>query len=209
MRKVLFSALASFVAFATVSPAMAVPVLFCKDGPGINLVTTGCISGTGNGYTGGGDGIYSNSGGGDPEARVEQAIFGATGAVVNLTLYGKSDSNPALFAFDGDNNPANDQTGTFDLLDNSILIKYITIKAANSFALYEFAGAGVNSGSFTTAGILNNGRQQPQVSHISFWTTGSIPAVPESGTWAMLVAGFGVVGGASRLRRTRRSVGTA
>lgn len=47
----------------------AAPVLYCKSGPGIDLTTAGCISGTAKGYPHGGDGIYSNAGGGDDETR--------------------------------------------------------------------------------------------------------------------------------------------
>lgn len=151
------------------SAVQAAPVLFCKDGPGIDLVNDGCISGSANGYPGGGDGIYSNAGGGDPEADVEAAILGATGSAVDIALYGKSDDNPGLFINTGVGAGAS-QSGTWDVLDDLIGIAYITIKAANSFALYDVQGA--NSGTWSTLGILNNGGNQPVVSHISFWTAG-------------------------------------
>lgn len=182
---------------ALCAPAQAVPVIFCKDGPGINLVTQGCISGEARGYPGGGDGIYSNAGGGDPESAVETAILAATGSAVDISLYGKSDSNASLFTFSGSLNSL--QSGTWDVVNNSVLIKYITIKAANSFSVYELAGGGANNGPFTTLAMLNNGGQQPTVSHISFWTV-SAQAVPEPASWAMLIAGFAAVGGMLRRR---------
>jgi len=194
---------AALAVWAVAAPANAVPVLYCKDGPAIDLVTTGCISGTARGYPGGGDGIYSNAGGGDPVAAVQTAIFGATGANVALTLYGKSDSNPSLFTFTP-TDPATANAGTWDVVNNSIFIKYITVKAANSYALYELPGAGANSGNFSTLGILNNGGQRPDVSHISFWTAasgGPKGGVPEPGEWAMMLAGFGMIGAVFRQRR--------
>ena len=197
----------ALAAFA-VSNAQAAPVLFCKDGPGIDLVANGCISGTSRHYSPDTtDGLYRNAGGGDPEEKVEQAILGATGSAVNIFLYGKSDDNPSLFSLTGVS-PAG-QSGTWAVVDNTVDIAYITVMAANSFALYEVSG---NTGSWSTVGILNNGNQQPTVSHISFWTTQDYnppdPPVPPSqvpapGTLLLLalpLLGFG-------LRGTRRKRG--
>ena len=159
--------------------ANAAPVLYCKDGPGIDLVADGCISGTSKFYPSGGDGVYSNTGGGDPEAAVEAAILGATGVAVDIMLYGEAPN--ALFNTTG----FFGNSGTWDVVDNSIAIAYITIKAANSFALFDVQGA--NSGTWSTAGMLTNGGAQPGVSHIRAWKA----SVPEPGTFGLL--GLGVV----------------
>lgn len=176
------------------SSAVASPVVFCKDGPGIDLVGDGCISGEGNAYPNDGDGIYSNAGGGDPEAKVEEAIFQATGVAVDIALYGKSDDNASLFVFNPVD-PATVQSGTWSVIDGT-LIAYITVKGANSFALYELATP-TASGTYTTLGILNNGGQQPDTSHISFWTVRST-AVPEP-----LTGGLVLLGTALAVRRRR------
>lgn len=182
--------------------ASAAVVLYCSSGPGIDLVANGCLSGEASGYPGGGDGIYSDAGGGDSLAAVQAAIFSATGvAPANLSLYGKSDDNPALFALTGVT--SGDLSGTWDVLNNAINIKYVTVKAANSFTLYELAGAGANSGVFSTLGMLNKGGQQPGVSHLSFWQS-DVAAVPEPSTWAMMLLGFGLIGGVMRARPKTR-----
>lgn len=181
------------VASFAVTNAHAAPVLFCKDGPGIDLVNDGCISGTSNHYSPQTDGLYSNAGGGDPEAKVEEAILGATGSAVDITLYGKSDDNPSLFNLTGVSPAA--QSGTWDIVDDLVNIAYVTVKAANSFALYSVSG---NSGTWSTAGILNNGNNQPVVSHISFWLAGNVEppkpptATPTPGT--LLLVGASLLG---------------
>lgn len=204
IRKLLTIGLTSAL-FAAAAPASGAVVLYCSSGPGIDLVKNGCVSGKSDAYQGGGDNIYKNAGGGDPLAAVQAAITSATGvAPVGLSLYGKSDDNAALFALTG----MSGKSGTWNVLDDSILIKYITVKAANSFALYELSGQGANSGVFTTLGILNNGGKRPNVSHISFWQAGATSAVPEPATWALMMIGFAGIGFGMRRRNrdTRLSV---
>ena len=156
------------------SSAFTDPVLFCKDGPGINLISDGCISGASSHYPGGGDGFYSNTDGGDPESAVEAAILGATGVAVDISLLGEIDF--------GDGGAL---SGSWDF---GSAVAYITVKAANSFALYDVEGA--TSGSWTTAGILTNGGQQPGVSHIRLW--GTPASVPEPATLGLF--GFTLLG---------------
>lgn len=197
MKITAYSVLAAGIALCTLAaPASAAPVVFCSNG-GINLVTQGCISGSSTGYDPDSDGYFSQPG--DTEAKVEQSILLATGAVVDLQLYGKSDSNGGLFSFSP--NIHDSLSGTWDVLDNSVLIKYITVKGASSYALYELAGAGANSGSISTLGLMTpNNTNQPDISHISFWLAPAT-AVPEPASWAMLIAGLGVVGFAMRRRK--------
>ncbi|MGR3661145.1 MAG: VPLPA-CTERM sorting domain-containing protein [Paracoccaceae bacterium] len=153
----------------TVGAATAAPVYFCKDGGGIDLVNDGCISGKSDGYTPNWDGIYTNAGGGDSKSAVETAIHGATGVTTFLSRYGKSDKNPGLFTLTG----VPGTSGTWSVV-SGMLIDFITVKAANSYVLFDVGG--VSSGNWSTFGLLTkNGKNQPDVSHISFWTGSSTP----------------------------------
>lgn len=133
--------------------------------------------------------------GNDKVAEVEDALFDATGSPVDLTLYGKSDDDASLFTITaaGDN-----KSGTW-LVNDGSLIDYLTVKASNRFAVYHIGGA--DSGSWTTDGIVNNGGQQPGMSHLSFWI-GPSTVVPEPP--ALLMLGVGLIGMAFFARKKSR-----
>lgn len=193
------------IGFGAVQAVSASPFYYCKDGP-IDLVNDGCVSGEASGYPGGGDGIYSNTGGGDSKSAVEAAILGATGSAVDIMLYGKSDdSSSVLFDITGSlgGSIEDNVDGTWDVLDDLISIAYITVKAANSFALYDVQGA--NDGTWTTAGLLTPGQNgnQPDLSHLSFWTANETVQVPEPGTLGLL--GLGMLGLMTVRRKTQKS----
>lgn len=87
-------------------------------------------------------------------------------------------------------------------------IDYLAVKAGNQFMLYSVGGS--SSGSWSTAGLFNpEGRTHPQLglSHLAFYSglggggSGQDLPVPEIGSWAMMVGGFGIMGIAMRTRR--------
>jgi len=124
---------------------------------------------------------------------VKAAILSSIGVNADIQLYDKSDGAPVLTVFTP-NDPSTAKSGTFDVIDNSVLISFITVKAANQFKLYQFTPA-VNSGDWDTVGLKNSGGQQPNLSHMSLWTVpGQHDEVPEPSTMVFLGAGLAGLG---------------
>jgi hypothetical protein len=87
-------------------------------------------------------------------------------------------------------------SGTWTLPEN-YLVNFFAVKASNAFVLYQIDSAFTHS--WDTFDIPFN--QNPhELSHLVFF--GSVSAVPEPSTWAMMILGFGAVGWS--LRRQRR-----
>jgi hypothetical protein len=174
---------AALGAAVVLSTSANAAVVLCSSGPGIDLTVDQCTAS-----------------GNDDLASVEAAISAATGvntSLLELSLYGKSDDNPSLFFFSPSADPTASNIINWTVLDGT-LIKYVTVTAANAFKVYELPGAGSSTGvDFSTLGILNGGNNQPDISHLSFW---SVPAssVPEPATWGLMLMGLGLVGAAMR-----------
>jgi hypothetical protein len=92
------------------------------------------------------------------------------------------------------------QTGTFTA-DPGVSVDYIAIKASDMFIIYDLYGA--SSGNWTTADLVNNGGQQPDLSHLLFF--GTIGGVPEPATWAMMLVGVGMIGSSMRRRNRKQA----
>ena len=91
-------------------------------------------------------------------------------------------------------------SGTWSLA--GYIVDYIAVKSGPAFMLYSVT-PGASAGSYTTAGLQNgNNTDLPGLSHLAFF--GRVAsAVPEPATWAMMLVGFGMVGGATRRRKDR------
>jgi hypothetical protein len=171
MYKAFLTAGLAAMAVAAASPASAAMTLADTS---CNIDTTGCWF------------VNDGPGGANDTNPAEiEAVYNAAfpGAPIDLVFIKKVE-------FDGEG----PKTGGWTSLTP---VSFITVKASNSFMLYSVDE--LLSGSWTTAGILNNGGKQPGISHYTLWGTPSAP-VPEPATWAMMIAGFGLVGGAMRYR---------
>ncbi len=193
----------------------ALPTGYCRSpvdsaGPyqSIDLESVGCYSGSGpasygdvNGLYSNTDGLYGSSGGGDSEERVEQAVMMATGELVDLLLYRESGSGSSsgngirVWIEDGGKQFtwAFDQSLIAQIEAGSVDIAYLTIKASNSYSLYEIP-TGVYAGRYSTEGLLTSGNKQPSVSHIRFWTAVDYNSVPEPALFALFGLGVLAVG---------------
>ena len=83
-------------------------------------------------------------------------------------------------------------SGTWSLAGYTV--NYLAVKAGNNFVIYKLAAPG-SSGTWSTVDLGNK-----DISHLEFF--GSVAAVPEPASWAMLIAGLGIVGAAMRRRKT-------
>lgn len=76
-------------------------------------------------------------------------------------------------------------------LDDSIMLDFFAVKGGNSFTLFEYLGGLDNTYNFTSDNL----------SHVTFFGTQGVGAVPEPATWAMMLIGFGVIGSSMRRRK--------
>jgi hypothetical protein len=183
--RILLYGVISVLLLAGLAAANPVPFDYCAsgfNGPGVGSLPSqtltaflddGCISGEHqHGVTPDSDGFYNEAGGGDTASAVEQSILFAQGLTVTL------DPLSASIIGTGD-------SGTWSTTQDA---EYITIKAANGYALYYLGASGETSGSWTTDGLLNNGGQQPTVSHVDLWSVAPSSAVPEPKMTLLLAA---------------------
>lgn len=122
---------------------------------------------------------------------------------ITLNLITKSDDGDfgSLFGgslvFTDTNDEGEGLAGTWSLPGWDV--SYIAVKAGTQFVLYD-----VEDNQWSTSGLLVGRGNQAGLSHIAFFGTESV--VPEPGTWALLIAGFGMIGAAVRRRNGKLAV---
>jgi hypothetical protein len=116
---------------------------------------------------------------------------------ITLNLLGGTDTG-----FPGSWTGAGTSSGTWNLA--GYLVDFIAVKASNQFVLYQITPA--SSGTWDTLDIPYR-RNPAAVSHIMFF--GTKGGVPEPAAWAMMLAGFGLVGASMRRRGPAMAAVTA
>jgi hypothetical protein len=85
---------------------------------------------------------------------------------------------------------------TYDQGEGDPFLHYFTVKQGDEYALF-YDEIGITSGTVDLADLFPD---NVGFSHVTFFDTGGT-AVPEPGTWGMMLMGFGAAGFAMRRRR--------
>jgi hypothetical protein len=119
-----------------------------------------------------------------------------------FTFQGSSDTALTFGPFTSDEQGTTG-TLTFDFPMDSAFV--LSLKAGNQFSLFYFNGVGpaISSIDYSTLGVNVNKQGLPQgLSHASLYAVeGPVPGIPEPETYAMMLAGLGIVGFMARRRR--------
>ena len=197
MRRAIWTSLAAATAFtsmALATPASASTVVTSNCDPVTDGDTAGCLfSGNINENP---DPTNANGYKNAEAAYNAWAVANGKPTIVLNWITASDDvTPPSVFADFGTITGGGTSSGTFNLPGYDI--DYFAVKAGSEFVLYEFLGTG-GSGNWSVA----SGKG---LSHLAFF--GTKAAVPEPGTWAMMLLGFGAAGTALRRRkRTGRAL---
>ncbi len=187
-------------------------LVICLASPSLAATITYTLTGTGSATIGNAaqSGAFTATGVGDTAnvgfpfgANVPTVPLSSFTITFGSTVY--TATNPIRFFVNNNNGIAGfNDTTTQDVLNFSsgVFLIYNNISNAGPIA----ATGGFTSVLATNAGALN--WTAPPSGILAFRAVvGAAPAVPEPTTWGLMVAGFGIVGGA--LRRQRPRIGVA
>ena len=117
---------------------------------------------------------------------------------------------PVGYSTSSDNDGLSFAQGAGIPRNSSVFPTVIADETSDARDFLDFTGATVASGSpvFTVQyGLRDNGSNQPFLLSQRVNVRSVTPGVPEPATWAMMIVGFGMVGGAMRIRvRARRTM---
>lgn len=189
MKKYLaFGILAAAAAFA--APVSASTVI---DGSCVSVgASDGCLF----------DGNINSSGSGNNSYLVAQNAYNLynnthPSANPDIFLNVIASTNDANFASFGSFTGGVGTSGTWTL--SGYLVNFVAVKASNEFVLYELATPS-STGNWNTSDIPF-GNNPHGLSHLVFFGSRQVSAVPEPSTWGMMLLGFGAIGAAMRRRR--------
>ena len=206
--------------FSKFAITLAAGAFACSAASATNFVFTNNHFGAPNGYT-----LFDDFNGADGQALVSGNNFGfPTGDHPGESLSVPGNATPYLAVYG--NGTANiNFTGVDDV--RSFSFDYSTVDTYNTLTIHYTSGADtVYSGTqilnglptgVTSGSIIVNGDGR-MISGLSLGTTSNafevdnlatssgIAAVPEPASWALMLGGFGMVGGAMRSRRTKTAV---
>lgn len=183
-------AVVSSVVAAHTSPVFAATVV---DGACVSVGNiNGCLF----------DGNINSSGSGNNsyiEAQNAYNLYNNTHPSANpdITLNILASTDDINFSSFGSFSGLGSSSGTWNL--PGYTVDFVAVKASPRFVLYQL-NSPTSSGAWNTLNIpfANNPHD---VSHLVFFGSEAVAAVPEPATWAFLIFGFGIIGGAMRRQR--------
>jgi hypothetical protein len=138
---------------------------------------------------------------GDPAAGDANILTDPIVGLDNVTVIGEIDFTPET------KTTLKLRQGTWELDPGQPEVAFLAVDGGGYFDLYELTNPGT-SGTWDTFDLPGaTPGQNPQLYRLVLFA--DPPAVPEPATWAMLVLGFGMMGGAMRATRRRAVVASA
>jgi hypothetical protein len=214
MKKVLFSASAAALALMAASPAMSATIVNCATVSGDCIDTDENVllsNGTNQASVTGstqntGVSVLFTSDGNTLDSASGQAVVSAFDLVLEnltFTLLNGATFQTAFFNI----TPLNGQQDAFEtgslvftFSDGSTSTQALAGNGNNQFGVTGDAGVGISSVTFVSAGT---GLGVESLRQLRLGGVAIASAVPEPGTWAMMLVGFGAVGHSMRSRRSK------